>query len=295
MVRYRLNRPPAGQRGALGALAHSESEALGTSTVSDGTMADRIALRDVGLRFGADGGGIQVFEDLSFSVADHEFVVVVGPSGCGKTTLLKLLAGLIEPDTGSVIVDGEPVDGPSPQVAMVFQNFVLLPWLTVLENVALGLKVQEGIPTEDRRRRAREWIEKVGLGGYEDAQPSELSGGMQQRVGLARALAVDPDVLLMDEPFGALDAQTRDSLQSELLELWATERKTIVFVTHDIDEAIYLADRILVLSPKPARVVDEMTVDIPRPRWGRRLDIESGEAFQRLKARLREDLGLVHD
>ncbi|MFB6069573.1 MAG: ABC transporter ATP-binding protein [Halanaeroarchaeum sp.] len=258
-------------------------------------MADRIAVRDVSMRFGTDGDGIQVFEDISFSVAEHEFVVVLGPSGCGKTTLLKILAGIVDQTSGSVYVDGEEITEPSPEVAMVFQNFVLLPWKSVLENVALGLKVQEDLDREAREERAREWVRKVGLGGYEDAAPAELSGGMQQRVGLARALAVDPKILLMDEPFGALDAQTRDRLQTELLELWANERKTILFVTHDIDEAIYLADRILVLSNKPATVVDEVSVDIERPRWGRRLAIEASDEFQRIKGRLRNDLGLAQD
>lgn len=265
---------------------------LGASTATSETMKRCIDVMNVSKRYGDAEGGVSVFENLSFSVADEEFVVIVGPSGCGKTTLLEMIAGITSPSAGTITVESTPIDRPSPEVAMVFQNFVLLPWMTVLENVAMGLKVQEGMAKEPREEIAREWIEKVGLAGYEDSQPSELSGGMQQRVGLARALAVDPQILLMDEPFGALDAQTRDGLQSELLELWSTEQKTVLFVTHDIEEAIYLADRILVLSEKPATIVDEMTVDIDRPRWGRRLEIESSEEFERVKARLREDLGL---
>ncbi|MGM0397571.1 MAG: ABC transporter ATP-binding protein [Halobacteriota archaeon] len=251
-----------------------------------------IDVMNVSKQYGEPPDGVSVFENLSFSVADEEFVVIVGPSGCGKTTLLEMVAGITAPSAGTITVESTPIDRPSPEVAMVFQNFVLLPWKSVLENVAMGLKVQEGMAKEPREQLAREWIEKVGLAGYEDNQPSELSGGMQQRVGLARALAVDPKILLMDEPFGALDAQTRDGLQSELLELWSNEQKTVLFVTHDIEEAIYLADRILVLSEKPATIVDEMTVDIDRPRWGRRLEIESSQEFERVKARLREDLGL---
>jgi len=256
-------------------------------------MGECIVAEDVAMRYGTGADGVQVFDDVTFSVANHEFVVILGPSGCGKTTLLKILAGIVEQSAGTVAVDGQEIDAPSPDVAMVFQNFVLLPWKTVLQNVAMGLKVQEDMPRAEREPIAREWIEKVGLGGYEDRYPAELSGGMQQRVGLARALAVDPKTLLMDEPFGSLDAQTRERLQSELLELWATERKTILFVTHDIDEAIFLADRILVMSEKPASIVDEVPVDIDRPRYGRRLDIETSDAFKRIKGRLHEDLGLV--
>lgn len=268
---------------------------LGTSTAMPETMKRSIDVMNVSKRYGEPPDGVSVFENLSFSVADEEFVVIVGPSGCGKSTLLEMIAGITPPSSGTITVESTPIDTPSPAVAMVFQNFVLLPWKSVLENVAMGLKVQEGMAKEPRERIAREWIEKVGLDGYEDNYPAELSGGMKQRVGLARALAVDPKILLMDEPFGALDAQTRDGLQSELLELWSSEQKTVLFVTHDIEEAIYLADRILVLSTKPATIVDEMTVDIDRPRWGRRLEIESSEEFGRVKARLREDLGLTHD
>ncbi|MFW5918790.1 MAG: ABC transporter ATP-binding protein [Halanaeroarchaeum sp.] len=268
---------------------------LGTSTELPETMKRCIDVKNVSKRYGTPPDAVSVFENLSFAVAESEFVVILGPSGCGKTTLLEMVAGIATPSSGSITVEGSPIDEPSPEVAMVFQNFVLLPWKTVLENVAMGLKVQEGMDREPRERIAREWIEKVGLAGNEDSKPKELSGGMRQRVGLARALAVDPKILLMDEPFGALDAQTRDGLQSELLELWSNERKTVLFVTHDIEEAIFLADRILVMSEKPATIVDEMTVDIDRPRYGRRLEIESSEAFERAKARLRSDLGLRRD
>lgn len=244
---------------------------------------------------GADdsGDGLAVLEDVSFQVEAGEFVVIVGPSGCGKTTLLKTIAGLVDPSSGDVHVGGRPVVGPSREVAMVFQDFVLLPWKTVLENVALGLKVQEGMARGPRRTRAREWVRRVGLEGFEDHYPSALSGGMQQRVGLARALAVDPDILLMDEPFGSIDAQTRQALQADLLELWAEEQKTVVFVTHDVDEAIFLADRVLVLSSKPATVVGEYTVDIDRPRWDRRLEVEGCDAFERAKQAIYETIGVT--
>ena len=254
-----------------------------------------IDVTNVSKRYGTPPDAVSVFENLSFAVAESEFVVILGPSGCGKTTLLEMVAGIASTSSGSITVEGTPIDDPSPEVAMVFQNFVLLPWKSVLENVAMGLKVQEGMTREPRERIAREWIDKVGLSGYEDRFPNELSGGMRQRVGLARALAVDPKILLMDEPFGALDAQTRDGLQSELLELWSNEQKTVLFVTHDIEEAIFLADRILVMSEKPATIVDEMSVDIDRPRYGRRLTIESSATFERARARLRADLGLQRD
>jgi NitT/TauT family transport system ATP-binding protein len=257
-------------------------------------MTNSISVEGVSKHYGDDGDRLCVFDDLTFTVEQGEFVVVVGPSGCGKTTLLKMVAGIVDPSAGTIRVDGEPVTGPSADLAMVFQDFVLLPWNTVLENVAVGLKIQEQLPKADRQAIAREWLEKVGLAEYADSYPSELSGGMQQRVGLARALAVDPGTLLMDEPFGSLDAQTKHELQTHLLELWSTEQKTILFVTHDIDEAIYLADRILVLSAKPATVVGETTVDIDRPRWTRRLEVEGSDEFGRVKQYVYDELGLTY-
>jgi NitT/TauT family transport system ATP-binding protein len=249
-----------------------------------------------GLRSCYDAGDdrLEVLADVSLTVAPNEFVALIGPSGCGKTTLLKTVAGIVEPAAGEIRTDdGRRITGPSADIAMVFQDFVLLPWKSVLENVMLGLRTQANGRDRPPETVAREWIEKVGLEGYEEHYPAELSGGMAQRVGLARALAVDPDVLLMDEPFGSLDAQTKDELQTELLQLWADERKTILFVTHDIDEAIYLADRVLVMSEKPATVVDEMPVGFDRPRWSRRVDIEGSEEFTRLKSALRAELGLT--
>jgi NitT/TauT family transport system ATP-binding protein len=236
---------------------------------------------------------VRVLDGVSFDVGDREFVAIVGPSGCGKTTLLKSIAGVVEPDGGDIVTSAGPVDGPSEDIAMVFQDFRLLPWKTILENVVVGADIQPDRTDGEPAAAAREWIDKVGLAGSEDAYPAELSGGMKQRVGLARALAADPDILLMDEPFGSLDAQTRDRLQTELLRLWHTEQKTILFVTHDINEAIYLADRVLVLSAKPATITTALDVNLDRPRWDRRVDIEGSAEFKRLRTRLREELGLT--
>lgn len=282
------------QPGSVLRLAQASFPGDGTGAAIEGAT-DHAPLRVNGVskRYHGDERDLAVLRDLSFSVADQEFVVLLGPSGCGKTTVLKILAGLVDPTTGSVFRNGRVIDGPDPDIAMVFQDFVLLPWKTVLENVMLGQKVQNKMDKSTRRSLAKRWIEKVGLDGFEHRYPKELSGGMKQRVGLARALSVNPEVLLMDEPFGSLDAQTRDRLQTELLELWNNERKTILFVTHDIDEAIYLGDRIMVLSEKPSSIKASVSVDIDRPRWNRRLDIEQSDEFRRIKERLRSELGLV--
>lgn len=213
------------------------------------------------------GATVPVIQDLSFTVADLEFLVLLGPSGCGKSTLLKVLDGLTHCDSGTLRLDGRDItrSGIGPVGATVFQGFDLFPWRTVAGNVEFGLEVR-GVGRAERRKRAQYYIDMVGLGGFEDAYPFQLSGGMQQRVGTARALAVDPQILLMDEPFGALDVQTRDLLQDELLRIWLSERKTVLFVTHSIEEALYLADRILVFSSRPARI--EQIIDVPfdRPR-----------------------------
>ena len=249
----------------------------------------------VGLRksYGSGTDALDVLDDISFDVAAGEFVAIVGPSGCGKTTLLKSIAGIVDNDSGEIVTGQGPVTGPSDDIAIVFQDFRLLPWKTVLENVAMGLDIQPDRSDREAEGVAREWIDTVGLAGSEQSNPSELSGGMKQRVGLARALAVDPDILLMDEPFGSLDAQTRDRLQTELLQLWNSEQMTILFVTHDVSEAIYLADRILVISSKPATITAEFEVNLQRPRWDRRVEIEGSDEFERLRTQLRRKLGLT--
>jgi NitT/TauT family transport system ATP-binding protein len=226
-----------------------------------------IALTGCSKAFPSPRGRVLVpaLEGIDLRVADHEFVCVLGPSGCGKTTLLRLMAGLVAPDAGEIRIDGRPVVGPGPERAMVFQDFALLPWADVLRNVGFGLELR-GVPGPEREARARELIEAVGLGEFIHHRPGQLSGGMQQRVGLARALAVDPSILLMDEPFGSLDALTRRSLQVDLLRLHHRHRKTVVFVTHSVDEAVRLGDRIVLLTPRPGRVDETIDVDLPRPR-----------------------------
>jgi NitT/TauT family transport system ATP-binding protein len=217
---------------------------------------------------GPDGQpAVPALDRIDLTIQDHEIVSLFGPSGCGKTTLLKILAGLVPWDSGSVLINGRPVTGPGSDRAMVFQEFALLPWADVVANVAFGLEVR-GMPADERRCRALECIRAVGLAGFERHYPRDLSGGMQQRVGLARALAVDPSILLMDEPFSSVDAQTRRQLQEDLQRLCLREPKTIVFVTHSMDEAVNMGDRVLVFSPRPGRIVESIEVPLPRPRIG---------------------------
>lgn len=210
---------------------------------------------------------IQVIDRLTIEVQDQEFLAILGPSGCGKTTFLRMIDGLISPDRGSIVIDGRDVTGivGGEGRGMVFQSFDLFPWRTVSGNVEFGLEGL-GITRSERRDIAARYIQLIGLEGFENAYPHELSGGMQQRVGLARALAIKPSILLMDEPFGALDVQTRDLLQDELLRIWNAERKTVLFVTHSIEEALYLADRIVVITPRPARIDKIIDVPFARPR-----------------------------
>jgi ABC-type nitrate/sulfonate/bicarbonate transport system ATPase subunit len=208
---------------------------------------------------------LRVFEDISFAVKEGEFVSIIGPSGCGKSTLLNLAAGLDEANGGAVYVDGTQVDGPGLDRGVVFQEFALFPWLTVLGNVAFGLR-SKGLPASERNAIAQKYVQLVGLTGFESYHPYRLSGGMRQRVGLARALAIEPAALLMDEPFGALDAQTRETMQQALSEIWERTRKTVLFITHDIREAVYLSDRVLVLGGRPAKIVLEVKITLPRPR-----------------------------
>ncbi len=226
-----------------------------------------IVVRDCHHAFTRSGeqAPLPVLAGVDLDVRDGEVLCLLGPSGCGKTTLLRILAGLILPDRGVVEIDGKALDGPGPERGMVFQDHALLPWADVLTNVAFGLRLR-GMPRAEREARARSLVAMVGLSGFEHDYPRQLSGGMQQRVGLARALAIDPTILLLDEPFGSLDSQTRRSLQEDLLRIHLDYRKTIVFVTHSVDEASRLGDRILLFGPRPARVEAEFIVPLPRPR-----------------------------
>ena len=214
---------------------------------------------------------VTALDDVSLAVRDREFVALLGPSGCGKSTLLYLIGGFLPVEQGAVLVEGKPIAGPGPDRGIVFQHFALFPWKTVLQNVLYGLE-KLGVPREERIRRAREFIELVGLGGFEDSYPSQLSGGMKQRAAIARTLAIDPHILLMDEPFGALDAQTRSLMQAELLRIWQGSRKTVVFVTHDVHEAVFLAERIAVMSARPGRIKEivETSFDKDDPGLARR-------------------------
>ena len=248
--------------------------------------AASVALDGVGKTYDADGDGdpVRALDDVSFSVADGEFVCLVGPSGCGKTTLFRVVAGLTEATDGRVLLDGTEVTAPTTDMGVVFQEYHLFPWLTVEENVGFGLERSDRSAAE-RDRRVDEMLDLVGLAEFRDAYPKSLSGGMKQRVAIARALAVDPDLLLMDEPFGAVDAQTREMLQRELLDVWASTGKTVLFVTHDVAEAVTLADRVVVMAAEPGRVREVVDVDVERPR-------ERGDAaFAEYVGRVRELIG----
>jgi len=233
---------------------------------------------------------VTALNNFNLDVAKGEFVSIVGPSGCGKSTFLNILLGLIEPDTGEMQLNGTRITGPSQERAMVFQEFGLLPWRTVTANVELGLELK-GVSAGQRLARANELIKLVGLSGFERHYPHELSGGMKQRVGLARALATEPEVLLMDEPFAALDAQTRDLMQAELLQIWERTQKTVLFVTHSIEEAAYLSDRVVVMTARPGHTKDILKIHLPRPRdYEMRLTPEFNEIKLRIWEVLKEEL-----
>ncbi|HEX6025230.1 MAG TPA: ABC transporter ATP-binding protein [Solirubrobacter sp.] len=223
-------------------------------------------------------------DGVSFDVTEGSFVAICGPSGCGKSTLLRLIHGLRPPDSGEIRVRGEPVLAPSLDRGMVFQNHGLMPWRTVQRNVEIGLEALH-LSRDQRRERAERWLEKVGLSDFASYYPAQLSGGMQQRVGLARALAIEPEMLLMDEPFGALDAQTRVVLQEELERIWHAETKTVVFITHDIEEALFLSDRVLVMSARPGKIIADIVVDAARPRG---TAFRASPEFAALKGRIWE-------
>jgi NitT/TauT family transport system ATP-binding protein len=231
-------------------------------------QAPTLEVRDLGKVFTPDGDPrrrVEALQGITFSVTCGEFVAIVGPSGCGKSTLCEIVGGLIPPSSGQILIKGAPVMGPHPAVGLVFQEDSAFPWLTTLNNVAFGLRM-EGVGREERERCARAMIGLVGLSGFEGHHPRELSGGMRQRVAIARTLVMNPELLIMDEPFGALDAQTRLLLGEELLRIWREVRATILFITHDIAEAVRLADRVLIMTARPGRLRRVVSVDLPRPR-----------------------------
>ncbi|HIC83653.1 MAG TPA: ABC transporter ATP-binding protein [Candidatus Marinimicrobia bacterium] len=232
---------------------------------------DKIEINEISKNFYKKSGNkfqcVEALKGINFSVRKDEFMTVVGPSGCGKTTLLRIIDGLIKPDTGTVLIDGNPITGPGEDRSVVFQNFGLMPWKNVLDNVKFALLLRKPELKEQHNEIARKYINIVGLAGFENHYPHELSGGMQQRVGFARALSIDPDILLMDEPLASVDAQTREILQEELLKIWGRNKKTVLFITHSIDEAVLLADRILVLDARPGKVRTIISNDMPHPRW----------------------------
>ena len=268
----------------------SSSLRRAASTVADADAAGECLVRITGLQKiyrSKDGSDIHALADINLDIQPAELISVVGPSGCGKTTLLKILAGILVRSAGEVFMQGHRLRGPSRAIGVVFQAPVLLPWRTVLGNVMVPVEIQRRDRAEFEAR-ARQLIAAVGLSGFESKYPQELSGGMQQRVGICRALVHDPSFLLMDEPFGALDAMTREALNEELLRIWSTSRKTILLVTHSIAEAVYLADRVVVMTPRPGRIVDVIVVDLPRPRT---LAMQNTSEFGRFVARIRRHFG----
>jgi NitT/TauT family transport system ATP-binding protein len=233
---------------------------------ADATQGQAITVRDVSMDFAkSDGTSISALAGVDLTVDRGEFVSIIGPSGCGKTTLLKMVGGILQWTAGSIEVLGKAVSGPGPERAMVFQSFALLPWMPVIDNVAFGLKVR-GVDKQTRHSIAKRLLASVGLAEFWNSYPRELSGGMQQRVGLARALAVEPQVLLMDEPFSAIDAQTRLLLQMDLLEIWSKSDLSVLFITHSMDEAVFLSDRVVIMGARPGCVTDVVEVDLGRPR-----------------------------
>ncbi len=245
----------------------------------------KLSTEGVGMVFRRDGASTHVLRDVTLQVAQGEFLCILGPSGCGKSTLLSAMAGFLSPSSGEVRIDGEVVAGPDPRRIFVFQERGVFPWLTVEGNIAFGLFK---LPRVEREQRIAHYVKLVGLKGFEKAYPAELSGGMKQRLEVARALAVNPDMLFMDEPFGALDSITRLTMRRELLRIWEAERNTIIFVTHDIDEAVQLADRVAVMSDRPATIQKIVPIDIPHPR-----DLSSARYLE-LRNGIFDQLGLAH-
>ena len=250
-------------------------------------MSSQLSIQGVSRVFTSPKGqATQALTPVDFEVRENDFVTILGPSGCGKSTLLRIVAGLDQPTTGQVLLDGVSVQGPGADRGMVFQSYTLFPWLNVEQNIRFGLR-ERGMPEHEQKERSDDFIAKVGLRGFEQHFPKQLSGGMQQRTAIARALANDPKILLMDEPFGALDNQTRVLMQELLLGIWESAQKTVLFVTHDIDEAIFMANRVAVFSARPGRIKTELAVDFPHPRH---YTIKTSPEFMALKAQLTEDI-----
>jgi ABC-type nitrate/sulfonate/bicarbonate transport system ATPase subunit len=251
-------------------------------------MSAKLLVENVSRVFPAVHGGAPVtaLQPTNLSVPENDFITLLGPSGCGKSTLLRIVAGLDRPTSGRVLLDGREVTGPGPERGMVFQSYTLFPWLNVAQNIAYGL-AERGVPEPRRREIVDHYLARMGLTGFASHWPKQLSGGMQQRVAIARALANDPAMLLLDEPFGALDNQTRALMQELLLGIWERDRKTVLFVTHDIEEAIFLASRVLVMTARPGRIKAEVPVELPHPRDYR---MKTAPEFTELKARLTEEI-----
>jgi len=256
------------------------------AVIPEPVTGPKLRTQHLGVVYDRDGQSMTVLEDINLEIADGEFICLVGPSGCGKSTFLNTMAGFLSPTSGSVSIDGETVSGPDPRRILVFQERGVFPWLTVEGNIGFGLSK---LSRAEREERIAHYVKTVRLEGFENTYPSDLSGGMKQRLQVARALAVNPDILYLDEPFGALDSITRVIMRGELLRIWQTERRTIIFVTHDIDEAVQLADRVVVLSSRPARIKDILTIDIPHPR-----NISSPHYLE-LRDELLKQIGLAYE
>lgn len=246
----------------------------------------RLHIESLSKEFQGKDGSALVVDNVSLDVYDNEFLVLLGPGHCGKTVFLNIMAGLEKPSSGKIFLDGEPLQGNDPRIGMVFQKWSLLPWKTVMENTEIGPKFR-GVDKATRRAKAQEYLNLVGLQGFENAYPSQLSGGMKQRVGIARAYTNDPEILIMDEPFGALDAQTRYAMEEEVIKIWQKEKRTVIFVTNNIEEAIYLGDRIVLFSERPARIKEIYKNDLPRPR-----DMVSPE-FMKLRGTISDNSDLA--
>lgn len=250
--------------------------------------ATKLQVQNLSKIYRSDGHEVVAIDEITLQIRNKEFATILGPSGCGKSTLLRIVAGLMKPTRGVVRLDGQAISGPGRDRGMVFQSYTLFPWLTVQENIQFGLELS-GVPRADQEQIAREFVEKVGLRGFERAYPKALSGGMKQRVAIARALANNPAILLLDEPFGALDAQTRSLMQELLTSVWEELHKTILFVTHDVEEAIFLSDRVFVMTARPGRIKAEIAIPLERPRS---YELKAAETFLRLK---RQALTLIRE